>query len=219
MGRQLGDVADGLPMPRRFLAVLAISLGNALVIIDGAMPTVALPTLSRDLGVPSASAVLVITVYQLVLVTMLLPLAALGDRIGHSRLYTRGMMVFTAASILCFFAKSLPFLLVIRMVQALGAASALSVSTALIRTIYPSKQLGRGLGINSVVAASSAALAPTLGGFILAVAPWPWVALGLGRGPFPAFAAAALLLVAAGCSLARLNPALRMPTKEEVPDL
>jgi DHA2 family multidrug resistance protein-like MFS transporter len=76
---------------------------------------------------------------------------------------------------LCFFAKSLPFLLIVRAVQAIGAAAALSVSSALIRSTYPSNQLGSGLGINSAIVSAGAALAPSLGGFILGVAPWPWV--------------------------------------------
>jgi DHA2 family multidrug resistance protein-like MFS transporter len=162
-------------MPRRLLAIFTVSFGGALVIIDGAIATVALPTIARDLHVDSSAAVLVITVYQLVLLMTLLPFSALGDRIGHSRLYARGLMVFTVATVLCFFARSLPFLLIVRAVQALGAAAVLSVLSALIRAIYPPDQLGRGLGINTVVVTSAATLAPTLGGFILAVAPWPWV--------------------------------------------
>ena len=62
-----------------------------------------------------------------------------------------------------------------RGVQAMGAAGVLSVASALIRQIYPSNQLGRGLAVNAVVVTSSAAIAPTLGGLILSVAPWPWV--------------------------------------------
>lgn len=166
---------DGLPTPRRYLAILAISFGTALVVIDGAIATVALPTIARDLATDSSAAVLVVTVYQLVLVMTLLPFSALGERIGLRRLYQFGQVVFTIATILCFFARSLPFLLVVRGVQALGAAAALSVSSALVRSIYPASQLGRGLGVNSVVVSSSAALAPTLGGLVLAVAPWPWV--------------------------------------------
>jgi DHA2 family multidrug resistance protein-like MFS transporter len=169
------DAADGLPTPRRFTAIAAISFGTALVVIDGAIATVALPTIARDLGVDNSAAVLVVTVYQLVLVMTLLPFSALGDRIGLRRLYQCGQVVFTVATMLCFFAKSLPFLLVIRAAQALGAAAALSVSSAMVRSIYPSRQLGRGLGVNSVVVSSASALAPTLGGLILAVAPWPWV--------------------------------------------
>jgi DHA2 family multidrug resistance protein-like MFS transporter len=166
---------EGLPTPRRYLAVAAISFGTALVVIDGAIPSVALPTIARDLHVDSSAAVLVVTVYQLILVMTLLPFSALGDRMGHRRLYQLGQLVFAVSTILCFFAESLPFLLVVRAAQALGAGAALSVSSALVRAIYPANQLGRGLGINSVVVSVSAALAPTLGGFILAFGAWPWV--------------------------------------------
>ena len=166
---------DGLPTPRRFVAIAAISAGTALVVIDGAIATVALPTIARDLGVGSSAAVSVVTVYQLTLVMLLLPFSGLGNRIGLKRMYQTGQLVFTVATVLCFFAKSLPFLLVVRVAQAAGAAAALSVSSALVRSIYPARQLGRGLGVNSVVVSSSAALAPTLGGLILGVAPWPWV--------------------------------------------
>jgi len=67
---------DGLPTPRRYLAILAISCGTALAVIDGSVVTVALPTLARDLAVHASTAVLVVTVYQLVLVMTLLPSAA-----------------------------------------------------------------------------------------------------------------------------------------------
>jgi DHA2 family multidrug resistance protein-like MFS transporter len=120
----------------------------------------------------------------------LLPFSALGHRIGLRRLYQYGQFTFAIASVLFFFAKSLPFLLVVRAIQALGAAAALSVASALIRSIYPSNQLGRGLGINSIIVASAGALAPTLGGFILSLATWPWV--------FAAVAPVALLSLVLG---------------------
>ena len=169
------SAADGLPKPRRFVAIAAISAGTALTIIDGGIATVALPTIARDLDVGSSAVVTVVTVYQLILAMALLPFSGLGGRIGLKRMYQYGQLIFTLATLLCFFAKSLPFLLVVRAAQALGAAAALSVSSALIRSIYPAKQLGRGLGINSVVVSSSAALAPTIGGLVLGIAPWPWV--------------------------------------------
>jgi DHA2 family multidrug resistance protein-like MFS transporter len=168
-------MTEGLPTPRRYFAIGAVSFGTALVVIDGAIPSVALPTLARDLAVSGSEAVLVVTIYQLVLVMTLLPFSALGDRLGHRRLYQLGQLVFTIASLLCFFARSLPFLLVVRAAQALGAGAALSVSSALVRAIYPQRQLGRGLGVNSVVVSISAGLAPTVGGFILAFGSWPWV--------------------------------------------
>jgi DHA2 family multidrug resistance protein-like MFS transporter len=168
-------MSDGLPLPRRLFAIASLGCGSALVIIDGGIANVALPTIAKDLGVAPSSVVSIVTVYQVVLVMLLLPISGLGERVGLKRTYQAGQVIFTLATLLCFFAKSLPFLLIVRAMQAIGAAGVLSVSSALIRQTYPAKQLGRGLGINSVIVTSSAAAAPTIGGLILAVAPWPWV--------------------------------------------
>jgi DHA2 family multidrug resistance protein-like MFS transporter len=165
----------GLPQPRRTWAIVAISFGTSLLVLDGALPTVALPTIARDLGVSNAVITNVVTVYQLVLVMLLLPFSSLGDRIGHRRLYQLGQGLFMLASALCLFADSLWLLLVLRAVQAAGAAMALSVSAAMMRQIYPASRLGTGLGINSVIVASSSALAPTLGGYIVGHVDWQWV--------------------------------------------
>jgi DHA2 family multidrug resistance protein-like MFS transporter len=155
--------------------IAGISFGSALVILDGGIANVALPTIAHDLNIDSSAAVLIVTVYQLVLVMTLLPLSAIGDRIGLRRLYQYGTMLFAAASLLAFFANTLPFLLVVRALQALGAAAVLSVTSAMLRTLYSPAKLGRGLGFNSVVVSSAAAMAPTAGGFLLAYASWPWL--------------------------------------------
>lgn len=168
-------MTDGLPMPRRLIAIAAISFGNFLVVVDGNIATVALPSIAKQLGADSSATVLIVTIYQLTLVMALLPFSSLGDRIGLQRMYQYGQILFTISALLIFFAKSLPFLLVLRAAQALGAGMALSVSAALLRSIYPAAQLGRGLGLNTVIVASAGALAPIMGGFIIANAPWPWV--------------------------------------------
>ena len=118
----------------------------------------------------------------LVLVMALLPFSSLGDRIGHRRFYQAGQLVFLVASALCLFANGF-IVLLLRALQALGAAMALSVSAAMLRQIYPTRQLGSGMGINSVIVASSSALAPTAGGFIIGHAPWQWVFVATGLPP------------------------------------
>ncbi len=117
----------------------------------------------------------VVTVYQLVLVMALLPFSSMGDRIGHRTQYQVGQLVFLLASAATIFVNNFALLLAVRALQALGAAMALSVSAAMLREIYPANRLGAGMGVNSVVVASSAALAPTLGGFIVAYLDWRWV--------------------------------------------
>lgn len=170
-----GTASDGLPTPRRWWAIVAISFGTALLVLDGAIANVALPTIARDLGVSNGAVTNVVTIYQLALVMVLLPFSSLGDRMGHRRLYQYGQAVFMIASGLCLFAESLPVLLGLRALQAVGAGMALSVSAAMLRQIYPAARLGTGMGVNSVIVASAAALAPTLGGYIVGHAPWQFV--------------------------------------------
>ena len=89
------DAADGLALPRRYWAIAAISFGTALLVIDGAIANVALPTIARDLGVSNGAVTNVVTVYQLVLVMLLLPFSSLGDRLGHRTLYQWGQGLFS----------------------------------------------------------------------------------------------------------------------------
>lgn len=170
-----GHALTGLPMPRRLWAIGALSFGTALLVLDNAIAVIALPTIARSLDIAPASAVAVMTVYQLVLLMALLPFSALGDRIGHKRLYQTGQIVFIVASLVSFIASSFPMLLAARAFQALGVAAVLAVGVALLRRIYPPAMLGRGLGLNSIIIASAGALAPTLGGLILAFGSWRWV--------------------------------------------
>lgn len=166
---------DGLPTPRRYVAIAALSMGTIVTTVDGSIVNVALPVLARDLHVEPSAAVLMVTVYQLIMMMALLPFAALGERIGLRRLYQYGLAVFLAATVLCFFAQSLPFLIIVRAFQSIGAAAVLAVASALIRIVYPRSQLGRGLSLNTVIAATAASFAPSIGGMILGVAPWNWI--------------------------------------------
>lgn len=165
----------GLTTPRRHVAVLALSLGTGMLVVDNAIATVALPTIARALHISAASAVVVVTVYQVAMLMALLPFSALGDRIGHRRMYQSGQLVFLIASLGSALATNLPMLLATRCLQALGVAAALSVSSALLRATYPSARLGRGMAFNSLVIAVAAAAAPSLGGLILGVGSWRWV--------------------------------------------
>ncbi len=166
---------DGLPLPRRTFAIVAIALGITLAVIDSAIANVALPTIAADLDAEPAHAIWVVNGYQLAITISLLPFSSLGDRLGYRNIYLAGLAVFTLASIACAFATSLPMLTAARVVQGFGAAGIMSVSPALLRFIYPQRLLGRGLGINALVIALAAAAGPTIASAILAIAPWPWL--------------------------------------------
>lgn len=166
---------DGVPMPRRVWAVLAIWTVLALSVLDASIANVALPTIAAELGVAPADSVWVINAYQLAIAACLLPLSALGDRFEYRRVYLTGVAVFTLGSLGCALSGSLPALVAARVVQGLGAAGVMSTNPALVRITYPTAQLGRGIGWNAAVIAVCAASGPSIAAGILAVAPWPWL--------------------------------------------
>jgi len=168
--------SDGLPLPRRYGAIVAIIFGIAMAVLDGTISNVALPTIARDLYASPAASIWIINAYQIAIVVALLPLSFLGDMVGYRRLYQYGLAVFTLTSLLCAFSDSLEMLTFARVLQGLGGAALMSVNTALIRLIYPQRQLGRGMGINSFIVAVSAASGPTTA-VILSVASWQWLFL------------------------------------------
>ncbi len=168
---------DGLPNPQRMLAFAALAMAIGMSVLDGNIVNVALPTIARNFAIEPASSIWIVNAFQLAVTISLLPLSALGDTIGYRRVYTPGLALFTAASVACAFAPSLPVLALARAVQGLGAAGVMSVNIALVRFIYPSSRLGQGVGNLAVVVAVCSAGSPTVAAAILAVASWRWLFL------------------------------------------
>jgi MFS transporter, DHA2 family, multidrug resistance protein len=166
---------DGLPPRQRYWSAATIWLALTLSVLDGSIANVALPTIAGDLSAPPAEAVWVVNAYQLAIVISLLPMAAIGEMVGFRRVFQAGIVVFTLGSLGCTFAHSLPMLALARAIQGFGAAGIMSQNGALVRFTYPSRMLGKGLGLNALVASAGAALGPTVASGILAVASWQWL--------------------------------------------
>jgi MFS transporter, DHA2 family, multidrug resistance protein len=146
-----------------------------MAVLDGSIANTALPTIARELRASPAESIWVVNGFQLAVTASLLAFAALGRLRGPSRVYRAGVIVFVAGSLACAVARSFPLLIAARVLQGLGASAIMAISPAILREIFPRAHLGRALGINALVVATSAAAGPTLGGFILAVLPWPWL--------------------------------------------
>ncbi len=164
-------------MPRRYWSVVSIWLALTMAVLDGAIANVALPVIARELGASPAASVWVINAYQLTITVLLLPLAALGDRIGYKCIYIPGLALFTVGSVGCAAGGTLSLLIAARVFQGIGAACIMSMNAALVRATYPAKMLGRGIGYNAMVLSMSAAIGPTLASLILSVASWQWLFL------------------------------------------
>lgn len=166
---------DGIPVPRRYWAILAIALGITVSVLDGVIANVALPTIAKDLHASPATSIWVVNAYQLAITISLLSLSSIGDIWGYRKVYTAGLFLFSCTSLSCALSDSLLTLTIARTLQGFGAAAITSVNTALVRIIYPSRSLGRGMGINALVVSVSAAAGPTIAAGILSVANWPWL--------------------------------------------
>jgi len=166
---------DGLPVPRRYWSVAAIWLAMTMSVLDGAIANVALPTIAGELHASAASSIWIVNAYQLAITVTLLPLAALGDRLGYRRIYMAGLAVFTLGSLGCALSHTLESLTAARVLQGLGAGGIMSINAALVRFTYPKKFLGRAMGLNALVISVSAAIGPTVAAAILAKASWEWL--------------------------------------------
>ena len=166
---------DGLPLLKRYWAILATALGVGMSVIDGTIANVALPTIARDLGTEPSVTIWVVNAYQLAITISLLSFSSLGDIYGYRRIYLSGIAVFSVTSLICALSDSFWTLTAARIMQGFGAAAITSVNTALLRIIYPKKFLGRGMGINALVVAVSIAAGPTIASAILSLGSWHWL--------------------------------------------
>lgn len=166
---------DGLSGAQLIWAVIVLSLGVGMSALDTAIANTALPAMAQQLHASPADSVWIVNAYQLAMVATLLPVAALGETIGYKRVYIAGMVIFTAASLACALAWSLPVLIAGRLFQGLGASALMGVNSALIRTVYPAKLHGRGFGNNALVVAIGFAIGPSLASIILSVSSWEWL--------------------------------------------
>ncbi|MBV8102753.1 MAG: MFS transporter [Verrucomicrobia bacterium] len=146
-----------------------------MAVMDSSIANVALPTIAQDLHASPTFSIWIVNGYQLAITISLLSLASLGEIIGYHRVYIAGLILFTFASLFCALSQTLTMLTVARVIQGFGAAGIMSVNAALVRFTYPQRILGRGIGINALVVAVSAAIGPTLAAGILATATWPYL--------------------------------------------
>jgi len=161
--------------PRDRLALVAVLLAVALVTLDSTIVNTALPAIAADLQARPAQAVWVVNAYQLAMAACLLPFAALGDRLGARPVHLGGLAFYMLAAVGSTLADSLPMLAATRALQGVAAAALMSVNIALIRSIYPPQNLGRGVGLNALVVGSFFAAGPSIASLVLSVAAWPWL--------------------------------------------
>ena len=160
---------------RKWLPLVAVCLGTFMLLVDVTIVTVALPDMARSLHTTFSDLQWVMDVYALVLAALLLAAGSLGDRAGHRRLYTGGLVVFAAASLACGLATDPGELIAFRAVQGVGGAAMLATTVALISHLYSGRDRGTAFGVWGAVNGAAAAAGPIMGGLLTQHLDWRWI--------------------------------------------
>jgi EmrB/QacA subfamily drug resistance transporter len=152
--------------------LLAAVLGSALASIDSTIVTIALPAIGRDLDGSFVQLQWVVTGYTLTLASLILLSGAAGDRYGRRRLFLIGTAWFTAASVWCAVAPTINNLIAARIFQGAGGALLTPASLAILQASFRKEDRGLAVGSWAAFSGVAVAVAPFLGGWLLAVASW-----------------------------------------------
>ena len=148
-------------------------LASSLSFVEGSVLSVALPAIKASYGAGARDVQWVVNAYLLPLSALLLLGGALGDHFGRRRLLVIGTSIFAVTSLVCALAPSLPILLGARAAQGIGAALLLPNSLALLNAAFQGEKRGQAVGIWAAAGAAAAAIAPLIGGWLVASVGWP----------------------------------------------
>ncbi|EIY2675131.1 MFS transporter [Raoultella planticola] len=155
-------------MSRQWLTLVAILLVYLPVAIDATVLHVAAPTLSMSLGTSSNELLWIIDIYSLVMAGMVLPMGALGDKIGFKRLLLLGSAIFGVSSLAAAFSPTALALIASRALLAIGAAMIVPATLAGIRnTFSQARHRNMALGLWAAIGSGGAAFGPLVGGILL----------------------------------------------------
>ncbi|MFJ1701820.1 MFS transporter [Kitasatospora sp. NPDC088346] len=163
------------PSTRWVLAGLSLSM--LLSSLGTSIANVALPTLARAFGASFQEVQWIVLAYLLAITTLIVSAGRLGDLIGRRRLLLGGILLFTAASVLCGAAPTLWVLVAARAAQGLGAAVMMALTMAFVGETVPRARTGSAMGLLGTMSAVGTALGPSLGGALIAGPGWRGVFL------------------------------------------
>ncbi|MGA2453237.1 MAG: DHA2 family efflux MFS transporter permease subunit [Solirubrobacteraceae bacterium] len=159
------------------LTLIACILGSGIVLLDGSVVNVALPTIQRALGGGLAAQQWVVNGYLLTLGSLILVGGSLGDLFGERRVFALGVSGFGLASLACALSPTIGVLVAARAAQGVAGALLVPSSLAVIVNTFPESERGRAIGSWTAWGAIAGVLGPLAGGELLALASWRWIFL------------------------------------------
>ncbi|MGW8884621.1 DHA2 family efflux MFS transporter permease subunit [Streptomyces sp. NPDC055749] len=159
---------------RRWLGLIAIALGVALIVVDTTIVNVIVPSVIEDLDATSAQAQWIQESYAIVFAALLLLTGRLADIFGARRIFLGGVVVFGATSVLAGLAPNSGLLILARFLQGAGAAMLLPTSLSLLKATFTGKARGQAFAVWGSTIGAAAALGPLLGGWLAEHVSWRW---------------------------------------------
>ncbi len=166
------DEAVALAMPSVRWVLAGLSLSMLLSSLGTSIANVALPTMAQAFGATFQDVQWIVLAYLLAITTLIVSVGRLGDIVGRRRLLLGGLVLFTAASVLCGLAPTLGLLIAARAAQGLGAAVMMALTMAFVGETVPKAKTGRAMGLLGAMSALGTALGPSLGGLLIAGPGW-----------------------------------------------
>ena len=167
-----------MTMRARWLAVYVLCLGDLMIVVDGTVVNVALPSIRDDLGFSQTSLAWVLNAYLLTYGGFLLLGGRLGDLFGHRRLFLGGTALFTVASLACGVANSQEWLVIARAIQGLGGAVVSAVALSLLMQLFTEQaDRAKAMGIFGFVLSGGGVIGVLAGGILTDVLSWNWIFL------------------------------------------
>lgn len=157
---------------RKWLILAAVTLVSFITNVDGTIVVVGLPRLMESLHMTVVTGLWTITSYLITSTVFLLPAGKWSDSIGTKRIFLFGLAIFTVATALCGVANSGATLILFRFIQGTGAALSLATATPIIVRSFPTSELGRAIGINSISWVIGAIVGPVVGGSLISSFGW-----------------------------------------------
>lgn len=156
----------------KWIILLIVVMFTFMATLDGSIVNVALPVMTKSLGVSTSDIQLVVTSYLITISALILVFGRLGDMIGKTRVFKFGIALFTLSSLLCGITSSFTMLIVSRILQAIGAAATMANNQGIVTETFPANERGKALGITGTFVALGSLVGPPLGGFLVDALDW-----------------------------------------------
>ncbi|WP_217246620.1 MFS transporter [Streptomyces sp. AC602_WCS936] len=171
------QASDRGALNARTLRMILITVSVALMAVIASVTglNVAQTHMAVEFGASQSTVLWIINIYTLALAALLLPLGALGDRLGRKPMLIAGLGVFGVATVLAGLAPTAEVMLAARVVSGIGAAMIMPITLAVITSTFPEEQRGKAIGVWTGIAGGGGILGMFLSALLVDVADWRWL--------------------------------------------